>query len=80
MLAAANAAAAAGAASSSSPIAPAIPLPGQRVTQAPAKDPPPGGYTIYAYPPKGTGPWPDGMVFFQPLVEVGIPFMKHGES
>ena len=59
---------------------PHSPLSGQKVTQKEVKEPPPGvGWTIFNHPPKGTR-WPDNMPFFQPLVDVGIPFIKHGES
>jgi len=38
----------------------------------------PIGYSIYQHPPAGV-PWPDSLPFFAPLVEPGIPFLKHGE-
>jgi len=39
--------------------------------------PPPGGWMVYMHPPAGTK-WPDTMAFFRPLVDNGIPVLKHG--
>jgi chorismate mutase len=54
-----------------------LPPPGSPVSQAPAYFPPPGGWTVYMHPPEGTK-WPDTMAFFRPLVDTGIPVIKHG--
>jgi hypothetical protein len=39
--------------------------------------PPPGGWNMYQHPPAGTE-WPKSMAFFAPLVDPGIPILKHG--
>ena len=44
-----------------------------------AATPPDGGWTVYLHPPAGT-PWPTKIAFFAPLVDPGIPFLKHGED
>ena len=59
-------------------IAAANPAPGARVVQMASQFPPPGGWTMYVHPPAGTS-WPDRIPFFPPLVETGIPVIKHGE-
>lgn len=40
---------------------------------------PHGGWTVYQHPPEGVE-WPKTMAFFAPLVDPGIPFVKHGAS
>jgi hypothetical protein len=53
------------------------PTEGAYVDQIPSDTAPPGGWTIYVHPPAGTA-WPSNMPFFRPLMEIGIPVLKHG--
>lgn len=47
------------------------------ITMVPVANPPTGGWSVYQHPPWGTK-WPDSVPFFAPLVEPGIPILKHG--
>lgn len=57
----------------------ALPEPGTPARAQESLYPPPGGWTVFAYPPPGVK-WPDTMLFYKPLVENGIPIIKHGEA
>lgn len=58
---------------------PMLPPPGAPVWQEEHIVKPPGGWTVYMHPPAGI-PWSTGSPFFWPLVNSGIPFVKHGRA
>ena len=46
------------------------------LTMREAAEEPAEGWSVYQHP---AGPWPSSLAFFAPLVDPGIPIIKHGE-